>query len=94
MRNSLIFLVDESAVMRTPVARAADSGSSGLPASNKTKVESVATAINSVLAMLQAYGNLDIGLVGYHTTSDGLVDVGTRWPAALAGKGFSSRRLS
>ena len=84
MRNCLMFLIDESAAMRSQVAQAAEGGALGLPASTKSKLESVATAVNSVIAKLRTAVDLDVGLIGYQTALDGTTEVGTRWPECFA----------
>ncbi len=86
MRNCLIFLLDESSDMRDPVARATAAAPAVLASAGKSKSESVATAVNSLLAKLQHIPDLDIGLVGYREDADGAINVAPRWPASLAGK--------
>jgi len=86
MRNCLIFLIDESSNMQGPVARATGPGAAMLASTAKSKLESVGTALNSLLAQLQHIPDLDLGLIGYREDASGAVNVGARWPAALAEK--------
>jgi hypothetical protein len=70
----VIFLIDESAAMD---ARVADG--------TKSKAESVATALNSLLNQLTAVPGLDVAVVGYRRGADG-DDVSCRWGGPLAGR--------
>ena len=85
MRQCLLFVIDESAAMSTPVARVADAGLAALQPASKSKLESVATALNALIAGLQRQP-VDVGLVGYQANPDGSVDVSSRWPPALSGR--------
>jgi hypothetical protein len=73
----VIFLIDESAAMD---ARVADG--------TKSKAESVATALNSLLNQLTAAPELCVALVGYRRDAAGNDDINCRWGGPLAGRTF------
>jgi len=73
----VVFLVDESAAMDARVA-----------GGTKSKAETIATALNSLLNQLTAGPAVDVAIVGYRTPSHGGQDVGCRWGGALAGRQF------
>ena len=87
MSVGIVLLIDESAAMET----AAATGGAGGPLPSgpaKSKAESVATAVNALVARLAQAGDCEVALVGYRSTADGQSDVGTRWDGALAGREF------
>lgn len=86
MSGCVLFLVDESAAMSTTVALPIGVSDGGAP--RKTKLESVATLINSTLNKLAQGHSCDVAVVGYRTDADGKVDVGPRWGGTLAGRDF------
>ena len=73
----VVFLIDESAALD---ARVADG--------TKSKAESIATALNSLLQQLTAGPRLDLAVVGYRRWADGQEDIGCRWGGPLAGRTF------
>jgi len=73
----VVFLMDESAAMD---ARVADG--------TKSKADSIATALNSLLHQLTAGPRLDLAVVGYRRAADGREDIGCRWGGPLAGRTF------
>lgn len=73
----VVFLIDESSAMDSPVAEG-----------SKSKAESVATALNSLLKKLAQGPDFDVALVGYKSDADGNVQVGSRWAGGLAGRDF------
>jgi hypothetical protein len=81
----IVFIVDESSGMQGTLARPA-----GSPvASMRTKAESVATAINSLLPKLAASNpELPVAIIGYRASEDGQAEVGSRWGGSLAGSTF------
>lgn len=92
MSVGIVLLVDESAAMDA-AAIAGGAGSSGVGAGMsggppKSKADSVATAINSVLAKLAQAGDCEIALVGYRSSKEGESQVGVRWSGPLAGREF------
>ena len=89
MSVGIVLLIDESSAMDTAAAMGGTGGaSSSGPA--KTKAESVATAVNALVARLAQAGDCEVALVGYRSTADGQSDVGTRWGGALTGREFVS----
>ncbi|MFM7072763.1 MAG: hypothetical protein ACKO38_13325 [Planctomycetota bacterium] len=92
MSVGIVLLVDESAAMdAAAIAGGAGSGGVGAVASGgspKSKAESVATAINSVLAKLAQAGDCEIALVGYRSSKEGESQVAVRWSGPLAGREF------
>ena len=82
--GAVVFLVDESAGMDARIA-----------GGTKSKAESVATALNSLLNQLTAAPPVDVALVGYRAGPDGQPDVGSRWSGPLSGQRFvSTSRLA
>ena len=69
----VIFLLDESSAMNTPVA-----------GGTKSKAESVATAVNALLRRLADGAECDVALIGYRSDAEGKVDVGIRFGKDLA----------
>ncbi|MFO0870531.1 MAG: hypothetical protein U0935_16510 [Pirellulales bacterium] len=89
MSVGIVFLIDESSAMESS---AVTTGPGGPPSFGpaKSKAESVATAVNAILAKLSPAGDCEVALVGYRSEADGSVNVGTRWSGALAGREFVS----
>jgi hypothetical protein len=75
----VVFLIDESAALEARIA-----------GGTKSKAESIATALNSLLNQLASGRAIDIALVGYRAGPDGQADVGVRWAGPLAGRKFVS----
>jgi hypothetical protein len=75
----VVFLIDESAAM-----------AASFPRSTKSMAESVATALNALLAQLANGPDFLVGLAGYRTDSAGNPQVGSRWGGALAGRDLVS----
>ena len=73
----VVFLVDESAAMDARVA-----------SGTKSKAQSIATALNSLLNQLTDGPALDVAVVGYRAGAQGEEDIGSRWAATLAGRQF------
>jgi len=71
----VLFLVDESKAMDARVA-----------GGTKSKAQSIATALNSLLNQLTAGPAVDVAVVGYRAAGPRDVDVGSRWGGALAGR--------
>lgn len=91
MSGCVIFLIDESAAMASPMVKRPEfigvpTGASGDPV--KTKAESVATAINALLGKLSNVPDVEIALVGYSTDVEGQAQVEGRWGGSLAGRTF------
>jgi len=72
-----VFLVDESAAMDARVA-----------SGTKSKIDCIATALNSLLNQLTAGPSVQVSIVGYRSGSDGQPDIGARWAGPLAGSEF------
>jgi hypothetical protein len=75
----VIFLVDESIAMDARVA-----------GGTKSKAQSIATALNSLLGQLTSGPAVDVAVVGYRAAAPGEPEVGPRWQGALAGRRFVS----
>ncbi len=73
----LVLLIDESGAMGAPVA-----------GGTKSKADSVATAVNSLLNQLGALPAVEVAVVGYRADESGSPDVGFRWQGPLAGRRF------
>jgi hypothetical protein len=73
----VVFLVDESTAMEARVA-----------SGTKSKAESVATALNSLLGQLTGGPVIDLAIVGYRTDAQGGQEIGSRWGGSLAGRRF------
>jgi hypothetical protein len=54
----------------------------------KSKAESIATALNSLLSQLAPAPAIDVAIVGYRSASHGGEDIGPRWGGTLAGRTF------
>jgi hypothetical protein len=74
-----VFLIDESMAMDARVA-----------GGTKSKAESVATALNSLLNQLTTGPAIDVAIVGYRTTEQAGQEIGPRWGGALADRQFVS----
>ena len=73
----VVFLIDESAAMDARVA-----------SGTKSKAQSVATALNSLLGQLSDGPAVDVAIVGYRTGAQGGQEIGPRWGGRLAGRRF------
>jgi len=73
----VLFLIDESKALDARVA-----------GGTKSKAQSIATALNSLLNQLTAGPVVDVAIVGYRAAGPGRDDVGPRWDGALAGREF------
>jgi hypothetical protein len=71
----VVIAIDESKELEARVA-----------GGTKSKAESLATAVNSLLAQLAAVPGLDVAIVGYRGDGQGGADVGCRWAGPLAGR--------
>jgi hypothetical protein len=74
-----VFLIDESESLREYIA-----------GGTKSKAESIATAINSLLNQLAGVPNLELAIAGYRNDGSNGADVGCRWAGPLAGRRFVS----
>ena len=72
----VVFLIDESEALRERIA-----------GGTKTKAESIATALNSLLNQLASVPDLEVAVAGYRGDGSG-ADVGCRWAGPLAGRRF------
>ncbi|MGO9109375.1 MAG: hypothetical protein ACLP9L_09090 [Thermoguttaceae bacterium] len=77
----VVFLIDESEPLREYIA-----------GGTKSKAESIATALNSLLNQLAAVDDLEVAVAGYRGDPDGGANVGCRWGGALAGRRFVPAR--
>jgi hypothetical protein len=75
--SRVVFLIDESEALRECIA-----------GGTKSKAESIATALNSLLNQLAAVADLEVAVAGYRGDSHGGADVGCRWGGPLAGRRF------
>ncbi len=73
----VVFLIDESESLLECIA-----------GGTKSKAESIATALNSLLNQLAAVGDLELAVAGYRGDPNGGADVGCRWGGSLAGRRF------
>jgi hypothetical protein len=80
----IVILLDESSAMAAVMRDKLADGSE----STKTNAERVATSVNQLVRQLAEGPRCSVALVGYRSSADGTVDVGCRWPAALAGRSF------
>lgn len=92
----VVFLIDESAAMESPLQEAGgpmSSAATGQPP--KSKAASLATAINALFKRLGDGPDFDVALIGYQTDSAEQAVVESRWGGALAGREFvSSKELA
>ncbi len=93
MSVGIVLVIDESAAMdgAAVTGGAGGGGTLGggaLGGPPKTKAESVATAVNSVLAKLAQAGDCEVTLIGYRSSKEGETQAGTRWSGPLAGREF------
>ncbi len=73
----VVFLIDESEPLRECIA-----------GGTKSKAESIATALNSLLNQLVGVADLEVAVAGYRGDPNGGADVGCRWGGPLAGRRF------
>ncbi len=73
----VVFLIDESEPLRECIA-----------GGTKSKAESIATALNSLLNQLVSVADLEVAVAGYRGDPGGGADVGCRWGGPLAGRRF------
>jgi hypothetical protein len=73
----VVFLIDESEPLRECIA-----------GGTKSKAESIATALNSLLSQLAAAAGLEVAVAGYCGDGESGADVGCRWGGPLAGRRF------
>ena len=73
----VVFMVDESVALGNRIA-----------GGTKTKAESIATALNSLLSQLAAGPTISTTIVGYGSTPRGQAEISVRWAGPLAGRGF------
>ena len=74
----VVFLIDEAEALREHIA-----------GGSKTKSESIATALNSLLNQLTSVPDLEVAVAGYRGEGNG-AHVGCRWDGPLAGRRFVS----
>jgi hypothetical protein len=86
MSGCVILMIDESAAMNTQTAKTPGTPLTSLGGPAKTKAESVATAVNSLLNRLAQDPDCELALIGYRTDAGGQADVGCRWGGALTGR--------
>jgi hypothetical protein len=72
----IVFLIDESDALRECIA-----------GGTKSKAESIATALNSLLNQLGTAGDLEVAVAGYRGDGKG-AHVGCRWGGPLTGRRF------
>jgi hypothetical protein len=77
VNGRVIFLIDESEPLRECIA-----------GGTKSKAESIATALNSLLSQLAAGTDLEVAVAGYCGDGESGADVGCRWGGPLAGRRF------
>ena len=86
MNDSLVlFLIDETDVMATPLPAIAASGNTP---QKKTRAEAICTLVNAQLNKLAAHDNVAVGIVGYQSDAEGNLDGGPRWQGALVDRGI------
>jgi len=73
----VVFLIDESEPLREYIA-----------GGTKSKAESIATALNSLLNQLATGADLEVAVAGYRGDGNNGADVGCRWGGPLAGRRF------
>jgi len=71
----VVFLIEEAPSMQTRIAEGTHS-----------RLESVATAINSAIRQMEGMPAIDVAIIGYHRNAEGLPVIGSRWNGAFAGK--------
>ncbi len=70
-----VFLIDESPSMKMRIAEGTHS-----------KLESIATAVNSAIRQMEGMPSIDVAVIGYHRDADGNPSIGSRWGGPYAGK--------
>ncbi len=73
--SAIVFLIDESISQQQRMAEG-----------TRSKMEGIATSLNSVLRQLGDGVPVDVAVVGYHGTQDGRMNVGSRWGGGLTGR--------
>ncbi len=86
MSGCIFLLIDESSAMGTRMAKAPGGPLVSFGGPDKSKAESVATVVNSLLSKLALGPNTQVTVVGYRTVGDGQLEVGPRWGGLLAGR--------
>ena len=81
----VILLIDESTAMASPVQEEAELTPGQPP---RTKGESVATAVNSLIKQLGSGPDFELALVGYQSDPQGKSIAASRWGGPLAGSDF------
>jgi hypothetical protein len=84
--NFIVLLLDESAGMSSVMRDKTADGTESV----QTNAQRVATSVNNLLRQLAEGPASDIAVIGYRSDGEGQADVGTRFPAALAGMDFVS----
>ncbi|MBQ4144532.1 MAG: hypothetical protein IJD43_13780 [Thermoguttaceae bacterium] len=74
-RACVIFLIDEAPSMRMRIAEG-----------THTKMDSIATAVNSAIRQMEGRPPVDVAVIGYHRNLDGLPEVGSRFGGAFSGR--------
>ena len=70
-----VFLIEESPSMKTRIAEGTHS-----------RLESIATAVNSAIRQMEGMPSIDVAIIGYHRDADGNPVIGSRWGGPYAGK--------
>lgn len=83
----VILLIDDSSAMKSELAEASPFGAN---VAQKSKADSVASAVNATLRQLAEVSDFEVALVNYQSAAQGQSVVGSVWGGALAGRGFVS----
>ncbi|MDO4629950.1 MAG: hypothetical protein Q4C70_12275, partial [Planctomycetia bacterium] len=76
MNNAcVVFLIEEAPSMQMRIAEGTHS-----------KIESIATAINSAIRQMEGRSPIDVALLGYRRSPDGGVDIGSRFGGIFEGR--------
>ena len=70
-----VFLIEESPSMKTRIAEGTHS-----------RLDSIATAVNSAIRQMEGMPSIDVAIIGYHRDADGNPVIGSRWSGPFAGK--------
>ncbi|MBO5438202.1 MAG: hypothetical protein J6A23_11120, partial [Thermoguttaceae bacterium] len=74
-RACVIFLIDEAPSMRMRIAEG-----------THTKMESIATAVNSAIRQMEGRPPVDVAVIGYHRNVEGQAEIGSRFGGPFAGQ--------
>ena len=70
-----VFLIEESPSMKTRIAEGTHS-----------RLESIATAVNSAIRQMEGMPSIDVAIIGYHRDAEGNPVIGSRWGGPYEGK--------